>query len=72
MGVDERDLQVWIDVDVILENCPISIVICNVLVFNTIQCSTIVIILYDSKWHRTIPQCIMSYSVVHIWSSHIA
>ena len=27
MGVNEGDLQVSIDVDVILENCPITIVI---------------------------------------------
>ena len=38
MGVDERNLQV-IDVDVILENCPITFVILNLLVYNsTIQC----------------------------------
>ena len=54
------------DVDVILENYPITIVIHNLLVYSTIQCSTIVIILDDSKCHRTImPQYIMSYSVVH-------
>ena len=44
MGVDEGNLQV-IDVDVILENCPITIVILNLLVYNsTIWYSTIAII----------------------------
>ena len=47
MGVDEGNLQV-IDVDVILENCPITIVIRNLLVYSTIQYSTKVIILYDA------------------------
>ena len=42
-----------IDVDVILENCPITNVIRNLLVYSTIQCSTIVIKLCDSKCHRT-------------------
>ena len=66
MGVDKGNLQV-IDVDVILESCPITIVILNLLVYNsTIQYSTIVIIVYDdSKCHRTIPHYIMSCSVVH-------
>ena len=46
MGVDEGNLQV-IDVDAILENCPITItVILNLLVYSTIQYSTIVIIVY--------------------------
>ena len=47
----------------ILEDCPITIL----LVYITIQYSTIVIIVlvYDNKCHRTIPQYIMSYSVVH-------
>ena len=42
MGVDEGDLQVSInDVDVILENCPITFfVIRYFLVYSTIQCST--------------------------------
>ena len=44
MGVDEGNLQV-IDVDVILENCPITIVVLNLLVYNsTIWYSTIAII----------------------------
>ena len=43
MGVDEGNLQV-LDVDVILENCPTTIVIINLLVYSTIQYSTIVII----------------------------
>ena len=59
MGVDD-------DVDVILENCPIPvttnniciyqrkiIVIRNLLVYSTIQCSALVIILNDNKCHRT-------------------
>ena len=33
--------------------------------YSTIQCSTLVIILCDSKGHWTIPQYIMSCSVVH-------
>ena len=45
MGDDEGDIQVSIDVDVILENCPITIVIHNLLVYSTIQCKTIVILL---------------------------
>ena len=64
MGIDEGDLQV-IDVDMILENCPITIIILDLLLYSTIQCSTKVIILYDSKCDRTIPQYIMSCSVVH-------
>ena len=39
MGVDEGNLQVK-DIDVILENCPITIVILNLLVYgkyNTVQ-----------------------------------
>ena len=64
MGVDEGNLQV-IDVDVILENCPITIVILNLLVYSTLQYSTIVIIVHDSKFHRTIAQHTMSCSVVH-------
>ena len=65
MGVDKGNLQV-IDVDVILENCPINtIVILNLLVYSTIQYSTKVIIVYDSKCHRTIPHYIMSCSVLH-------
>ena len=50
MGIDERNLQV-IDVDVILENCPITFVILNLLVYSTIQYSNIMII----KCHRTVP-----------------
>ena len=53
MGVDDGNLQV-IDVDVIPENCPITIVILNLLVYNiTIQYSTttIVITVHDSKCH---------------------
>ena len=54
MGVDEGNLQL-IDVDVIMENCPITIVILNLLVYNsTTQYSTITIILYDSKCHHHI------------------
>ena len=64
MRVDEENLQV-IDVDMILENCPITFAILNLLVYSTIQYSTIVKIVYDSKCHRTIPQYIMSCSVVH-------
>ena len=65
MGVDEGNLQV-IDVDVILESCPISNVILHLLVYNsTIQYSTIAIIVYDIECHRTIPHYIMSCSVVH-------
>ena len=63
MGVDDGDLEV-IDVDMILENCPITIV-CNLLMCSTIQYNTIVMIVYDNKCHRTIPQYIMGYSVVH-------
>ena len=65
MGVDEGNLQV-IDVDVILESCPIPIVILSLLVYNnTIQYSTIAIIVCDSKCHRTVPHYIMICSVVH-------
>ena len=59
MGVDEGNLQV-IDValDVmILENCPISIVILSI---HAVQYSTIVIIVYNSKCHRPILHYIMS------------
>ena len=56
MGVNEGDFYCSIDVDVILESCPIPIVILNLLVYNsTIQYSTIAVIVYDSKCHRTIP-----------------
>ena len=67
MGVDERNLQVVIDVDVMLENCPITIVILNLFMYSTVQYSTIVIIVYDSKekCHRTISHYIMRCSVVH-------
>ena len=65
MGVDKGNLQV-IDVDVILENCLITIVILNLLVYSKIQYSTKVILVYESKCHRTIiPHYIMSCSVVH-------
>ena len=65
MNVDEGNLQV-IDVDVMLENCPITIVMLNLLVYNsTIQYSNIAIIVYDSKCHRTIHHYITSCSVVH-------
>ena len=65
MGVDEGNLQV-IDVDVILESCPISIVILNLLVYNsTVQYSTKAMIVYDRKCHQTTPQYIMTCSVVH-------
>ena len=65
MGVDEGNLQVM-GVDVISENCPLTIVILNLLVYNsTIQYSTIVILVYGSKCHRIVPQYIMSCSVVH-------
>ena len=47
MGVDKGNLQV-IDVDVILENCPINtIVILNLLVYSTIQYSTKAIIVFE-------------------------
>ena len=49
MDVDEWYLQVSIDVDVILENYPITNAVRNLLVYKTIlQCSTIIIILNDS------------------------
>ena len=35
MGVDEGNLQV-IDVEVILENCPITFVVLNLLVYNSL------------------------------------
>ena len=38
MGVDEGNLQI-IDVDVILENFPLTIVILNLLVYSIIQYS---------------------------------
>ena len=45
MGIDE--LQV-IDVDVILENCPITLVILNLLVYNsTIQYSDIALTFFS-------------------------
>ena len=50
MGVDEGDVS--INVDVILENCPITFVIRYLLVYSTLQYSTVVIILNDSKCHR--------------------
>ena len=47
MGVDEGNPQV-IDVDVILENCPTTNVILNLLVYNsTIHYGNIAIIVYD-------------------------
>ena len=48
MGVYEGNLQV-IDVDVILENCPITNVILNLLVYNSSakQYSTVYIIVYE-------------------------
>ena len=55
MGVDEGNLQV-IDVDAVLGNCPITIVILTLLVYSTLQYSTIVIIVHNSKFHRTIAQ----------------
>ena len=55
MGVDEGNLQV-IDVDVILENCPITTVVHNILVYSTLQYSAIVIIVYYNKCHQTVPQ----------------
>ena len=74
MGVDEGNLQVILylvdngDV-MILENYPISVVrkllACTVL-YSTAQHHIISIILvYYNKCHRTIPQYIMTYSVVH-------
>ena len=63
MVVDDGNLQV-IDVNMILENCPITIVR-SLLVYSTIQYNTIVLIVYDNKCHRTIPQYIMVYCVVH-------
>ena len=69
MGIDEGNLQVIGDVDVMLENWPITIVILNLLLIvysSTIQYSNIAITIYDSKCHRTIPYYIMSCSsVVH-------
>ena len=63
MGVCEGNLQV-IDVNMILDkNCPVTIVR-NLLVYSVKQQSTIVIIVYDDKCHRTIPQYVMDYSVV--------
>ena len=46
MGIDEENLEVTVlHVDVILENCPITIVTLNLLVHNsTIQYSNIAII----------------------------
>ena len=41
MGIDEGNLQVIDDVDVILENCLITIVILNLLVYNSTKCSTV-------------------------------
>ena len=55
MGVDEGNLQV-IDVDAVLGNCPITIVILTLLVYSTLQFSTIVIIVHDSKCYRTTAQ----------------
>ena len=50
MGFDEGNLKV-INVDLILESCPITIVILNLLVYNsTIQYSTMAIIVYDSMY----------------------
>ena len=71
MGVDGGNLQVIIDeVDVILENCPITIVVHNLLVYSTIQQysnsnsnnSTIV---YDNKVssNNTVPQYNISCSL---------
>ena len=40
MGVDEGNLQAT-DVDMTLENCPVTIVILNLLVYGTIQYSTV-------------------------------
>ena len=70
MGIGEENLQVVIDVDVILESCPITILILNLLVYNsTIQYSNIaIIVVYDgNKCHRTISHYIMSCSssVIH-------
>ena len=41
MGVDEGNLQVTDDVEMILENCPTTIVILNLLVYSTVQNSTV-------------------------------
>ena len=72
MGVDEGNLQV-IDVDVILESCPIPVVILNLLVHNsTIQYSTISIIVYDSKCHRTLFLMMLKTSAgrpLHLYSN---
>ena len=43
MGVDERNLQI-IDVDITLENCSLTIVILNLLVYGTKEYSIKVII----------------------------
>ena len=50
MGVDEGNLQV-IDVDMILEKCPITFVR-NLLVCSTIQYGTVLTIVYDNKLLR--------------------
>ena len=63
MGVDHGNLQV-IAVDMTLESCPITIVR-NLFLYHTKQYNIIVITVYDNKCHRTIPQYIMGYSVVH-------
>ena len=48
MGVDEGNLQVINKVDMTQENCPVTNVILNLLVYGTMQySSTEVIIVYD-------------------------
>ena len=65
MGIDEGNLQV-IDVDGILERCPITIiVILNLLVYDGNSITVpVALIVYDSNFHRTVPHYIMSCSVV--------
>ena len=41
MGVDEGNLKVIDDVDMILENCPITTSMLNFLVYSTVQYSTV-------------------------------
>ena len=50
MGADEGSLQI-IDVDMTLENCSVTIVILNLLVYGTIQYSTKVVI---EHYHNTL------------------
>ena len=52
MGADEGSLQIIdTDVDMTLENCSVTIVILNLLVYGTIQYSTKVVI---EHYHNTL------------------